>query len=130
MKQIEVKQQRLYQIVGGCVLAICIYLATWTAIDSPIPQEKMILLTKSDDDNNVNHNIVEVKSFCASSSRAWQIVKSFYLSVLLLISAAIATQNRGIREEFNESRYFTIMLYSQTVSFRRRTRSRQECLSC
>jgi len=115
MKKIEVKRQRLYQIVGGCVLAICIYLATWTAIDSPMPREKMILLTEPDDDNDGNHNIVEVKSFCASSSTAWQIAKSFYLSVLLLILAAIATQNRGIRQEFNESRYLAIMLYSQTV---------------
>ena len=56
--------------------------------------------------------IVEESSYCASSNSGWQIASFVYLLVLLLIAAAIATQNRDIRQEFNESRYMALLLYS------------------
>mmetsp|Transcript_41258 Transcript_41258/g.87922 ORF Transcript_41258/g.87922 Transcript_41258/m.87922 type:complete len:167 (+) Transcript_41258:388-888(+) len=62
--------------------------------------------------NELQNYIVEVSNFCASSSDGWQIATSVYLLVLLLVSTAIATQNHGIREEFNETRYLALMIYS------------------
>ena len=56
--------------------------------------------------------IVLESEYCASLSKGWQFAVYIYLFMLLLISSAIATQNRGIRQEFNETRYLTILLYS------------------
>ncbi len=56
--------------------------------------------------------IVEVSTFCASSSDSWKIATTAYLLVLLLVSTAIATQNRSIREEFDKTRYSAVMIYS------------------
>jgi len=110
-KRVTMKKRVLYRLVGGCIAVVCVYLAVWTAVDPAIPHTKMIL-SENKPENDDEMYMVEVSKYCASSSNMWQIATSVYLLVLLLVSTAIATQNRGIREEFNETRYLTIMIYS------------------
>jgi len=111
MRRIQMERRTLYQIVGGCILAVCIYLSAWTAVDPAKPRPKMTLTNETEN----GKYLVEVSTYCASSSDGWQIATSVYLLVLLLVSAAIVTQSRGLREEFNETRYLALMIYSHFV---------------
>ena len=108
MKRVIVSKNQLYTQVGAGILVVCIYLTVWTALDPPEPRTKMTLTNDLEDD----YYIVEVSSVCSSSSKGWKIASFAYLLILLLITAAIATQNRHIRQEFNESRCMILMLYS------------------
>lgn len=111
MRRIEVKRSRLYQIVGGFILVVCIYLSIWTALDPPLPQTEMTLTNAIES----GEYVVEVSNFCSSSSNMWKVGAYVYLFILLIVEAAIATQNRGIRQEFNESRQMLLMIYSQVM---------------
>lgn len=91
---------------------VCVYLATWTAVDPFTLETKLTLTDEKSEKGNI---VVEVSGFCASSSRAWSLAIALYLLVLLIISAAIATQNYGIRQEFDESHYLAFMLYSHLM---------------
>ena len=106
MKRVEVKKQQLYFLVGAGNLAVLIYLIIWTVIDPPVPLTEMAL------DDSSGDYIVEVSQYCSSSSPGWQVAITIYLIILLVITAAIATQNRGIRAEFNEALYLAVLSYS------------------
>eukprot|EP00581_Thalassiosira_minuscula_P000112 CAMPEP_0183748424 /NCGR_PEP_ID=MMETSP0737-20130205/67763_1 /TAXON_ID=385413 /ORGANISM="Thalassiosira miniscula, Strain CCMP1093" /LENGTH=279 /DNA_ID=CAMNT_0025984147 /DNA_START=223 /DNA_END=1062 /DNA_ORIENTATION=- len=75
-----------------------------------VPTTKTTLINELQ--NGTQIHIVQVSSFCASSTKAWLFGGIIYLLVILLVSAAIATQNRGIRQEFKEARYLALMIYS------------------
>ena len=99
MQRVMVQKSRLYQIVGGCVFLVMVYLATWTTLDPPSPQNEMTLTTDMvvsvRSDAVEEYHIVEVTNSCASSSTTWKVCTYIYLITLLIVMAAIATQNRG-----------------------------------
>jgi len=113
MKKVQIRKTTLYGIVGASMIFISLYLTVWTVIDPMVPTTKMTLTNELQ--NGTRVHIVQVSTFCASSTKAWLFGGIVYLLVILLVSAAIATQNRGIRQEFNEARYLALMIYSNFV---------------
>ena len=99
MIRTKVEKTRLYQIVGGCMFVVIVYLATWTALDPLSPQTEMTLtsdvVASTRSETAEEYHIVEVTKICASSSNAWKVCTYIYLFTLLIVMAAIATRNRG-----------------------------------
>ena len=91
MIRVEVKRSRLYQIVGGSIGVIMLYLAIWTALDPPGLQTEFTLSSQFTQDEYL---LVEVDSHCASSSDLWNVAVYVLLICILIVMAAIATQNR------------------------------------
>jgi len=110
---VKIERSSLYKLVGGCVLLACTYLTIWTLIDPSIPQSKMVLLKKQPEDDIY---IVEVSQHCESTQSSWwHISVSIYLLTLLITTSAIAAQNFNIRQDFNESKYLALMIYSHLL---------------
>ena len=91
MIRVRVKRSRLYQMIGVSIGVIMLYLAIWTALDPMIPQSKFTLSSQFTQDE---YFLVEIDSQCASSSDLWNVVVYIILICILIVMAAIATQNR------------------------------------
>jgi len=92
-----------------------------TSTSSTLQQNVTTSTTDTDDnaapDNNNNTNagfeatIVQVQYYCQSTSSAWEFVAIGWNLILILVATALAFQSRSVKQDFNEARILSRLIY-------------------
>jgi len=104
----------LYKIVGIVFTILVIFLTVWTVVDAPKNMENAKLLQEVNLETGGLY--VEKTYACLSEYKIWNVLFYTYQVILLLIASVIAHQNRKVsRQEFNESTYLAMIIYSNVI---------------
>ncbi len=108
MRRIKISMQSLFCTVACLVLIVIMFLAVWTAVDTPKRHEGRYLVDE-------DHSEIVTTVICASDSGIWDLVVICWNGLLIVCATVLAFQSRAMKQEFNEARSLGTMIYSHFV---------------
>lgn len=112
-RRVTLKRNRLFGVVFGITLLVCIFLALWTGLDPPSQQQEYKL---TGNQGESGRTIITSTAYCSSDSDIWLFLAVGWNGVMVLAATVLAFQSRKIKlQDFNESAVLGLIAWQKGI---------------